>query len=886
VTTLKTVAALPPATQARLAEADRADEEVRRLFVEGDYEAAAGVIRRQLAVRREILGDDHIDVAISMDDLATVHCTVGDFAAAEPLLRQALLLNRRLLGADHPNLARAMNNLSTVIYWQGNHEAATTLCREALAMNRRLLGDNHPHVVTDLGNLGVLLGATGDLTGAEAASREAVARSRTVFGEQSPDLVGSLQNLARNLRRKGDHATAEDLLREALAMSLSLFDEEDATVARSRHDLARQLTISGDYGEAEYLFRRALASDEARYGSHHPQVVFGRYWLANLFSLQGRYAAAETAWIAAREGFEIVRRRTSLGWIERASFMGDWSPFERLAACLARNGKPRSAWEQLEAHLARGLLDALSARISQRVTQGEHDIQKGYLDRLTSLDDQISAIAQSGDSTVTPWTRLDSLRWERERQQTALSLFETDLAATHGELPGGVVGLEGLEGHLAEDEAILAWIDLDGDPHAADPNGEHWACVVRKTGEPRWTRLHGSGEAGAWIAGDGELSALVGDELGRPQQGSSGEEAEARARLCRQRIAPVENHLSGVRHLLVIPSGWMARIPVEALTDAYTVSYAPSATIFVSRGERLRRDAIHGALLAVGDPALYEPGQQDQLTVQDEPIARLRSDAYLPLPGTRAEVETIARLFEDANTDSVPTVMLGSNAREQALCAAAAEGELSRFCFIHLATHAVMNDRTPMQSYLVLSRENLRDAVDRAVRGEAVYDGVITAEQILRTWRLDAELVTLSACETALGMECSGEGYLGFSQALFVAGARSLLLSLWKVEDRATRLLMTRFYENMLGVHRDPRTVGDYQLEPGARAPKAVALHEAKQWLRTLTVEELEAMEPPSARIAERGLVPVEEAPPVSDGDRPYAHPHFWAAFILTGDPR
>ena len=171
-------------------------------------------------------------------------------------------------------------------------------------------------------------------------------------------------------------------------------------------------------------------------------------------------------------------------------------------------------------------------------------------------------------------------------------------------------------------------------------------------------------------------------------------------------------------------------------------------------------------------------------------------------------------------------------------------------------------------------------------RGEAVYDGVITAEQILRTWQLDADLVTLSACETALGKEYAGEGCVGFSQALFAAGARSLLLSLWKVEDHATMLLMTRFYQNMLGVHQERRRVGEYALEPGVRAPKAEALWEAKEWLRALTGEELRAMGAGFDRIADRGLVPVEEPSTAFGDDHPYAHPHFWAAFILTGDPR
>ena len=123
----------------------------------------------------------------------------------------------------------------------------------------------------------------------------------------------------------------------------------------------------------------------------------------------------------------------------------------------------------------------------------------------------------------------------------------------------------------------------------------------------------------------------------------------------------------------------------------------------------------------------------------------------------------------------------------------------------------------------------------------------MTVAEILREWKLDADLVCLSACRTALGREAGGEGYLGFAQAFFAAGARSLLLSLWSVDDRATALLMQRFYQNLrLTSPAEER-----------RTSKAEALREAKAWLRNYTD---------------------------AFGRRPFSHPYFWSAFILIGD--
>ena len=167
---------------------------------------------------------------------------------------------------------------------------------------------------------------------------------------------------------------------------------------------------------------------------------------------------------------------------------------------------------------------------------------------------------------------------------------------------------------------------------------------------------------------------------------------------------------------------------------------------------------------------------------------------------------------------------------------------------------------------------------------EEVADGRITAEQIVRTWDLDAELVVISACQSALGRQTEGEGYLGLAQALFAKGARSLILSLWKVDDEATALLMERFYQNLLGRRSDldrPLT-------------KVEALAEAKAWLRGLTSAERDRLRR-RALGGQRG--PIESLPPLAkstdlqgppggDADHPFAHPYYWAAFILVGDAR
>jgi CHAT domain-containing protein len=180
---------------------------------------------------------------------------------------------------------------------------------------------------------------------------------------------------------------------------------------------------------------------------------------------------------------------------------------------------------------------------------------------------------------------------------------------------------------------------------------------------------------------------------------------------------------------------------------------------------------------------------------------------------------------------------------------------------------------------LILARDALPDADSQLHQGKPVYDGRLTAEEVLSGWKLDCDLVTLSACQTALGKHERGEGFIGFTQAFLLTGSRSVVVSLWKVDDAATALLMQRFYANLLG-KRD-----------GLKQPlsKAEALHEAKSWLRSLTRQQAlkhwAGVSKGVVRDKGRRKLPLAPALPKmkEKEDRPFVHPNFWATFVLVG---
>jgi CHAT domain-containing protein len=256
-----------------------------------------------------------------------------------------------------------------------------------------------------------------------------------------------------------------------------------------------------------------------------------------------------------------------------------------------------------------------------------------------------------------------------------------------------------------------------------------------------------------------------------------------------------------------------------------------------------------------------------------------RRDEIQPLPGSRYEVQAIGALFPQGSSQ----LLLGSDASEQRLDALIARHKLQGFRILHFATHGQIDPVGARQSALLLARDRLPDPLEQQKRGLKMYDGRLTVATIGSDWDMDADLVTLSACETGLGPQGGGDGLLGFTQVLLRKGARSLVLSLWKVDDTATALLMHRFYLNLLGKRPDLK----------APLPRAEALRQAQHWLRDLPRAERDQLaaalshgelrSPPVVKLKPK---PVVKAARSEEPDGPpYAHPYYWAAFVLFGDP-
>ncbi|OUL32058.1 tetratricopeptide repeat protein [Nostoc sp. 106C] len=276
------------------------------LFYEsqGKYAEAEPLYLQALAMRKCLLGEEHPDIASSLNNLANLYESQGKYTEAEPLYLQALAMKKRLLGEEHPDIATSLNNLATLYESQGKYAAAEPLYLQALAMKKRLLGEEHPNIATSLNNLANVYNYLGKCAAAEPLYLQALEMKKRLLGEEHPDVAISLNNLAYLYDCQRNYTAAEPLYLQALQIGKRLLGEEHPDVAISLNNLANLYNSQGRYTEAELLHLQALAMRKRLLGDNHPNVATSLNNLAKLYYSQGKFAEAEPLYLQALAIFE------------------------------------------------------------------------------------------------------------------------------------------------------------------------------------------------------------------------------------------------------------------------------------------------------------------------------------------------------------------------------------------------------------------------------------------------------------------------------------------------------------------------------------------------------------------------------------------------------
>jgi len=271
----------------------------------GLYDREQPLLEEALKLRRQALGNEHVDVATSLNHLGELANLKGDLPGSEALFREALAMRRKLLGKEDPEVAESLHNLGQLLVDRGNFGEAEPLLREALALRRKLLGEEHTDVAKSLTGLGRLMSDTGKFHEAELLYRQALEMRRKVYGPEHLQVAHSMNNLAVMLQEQGDFKGAEVLFREGLAIRRKSLGEEHPEVAMSLANLASVLQDLKQYDEAEKLYRQVLAMRRKLFSEEHPRLATTMNNLATLLQDKGNY---EEAGVLYRQALEMRRK--------------------------------------------------------------------------------------------------------------------------------------------------------------------------------------------------------------------------------------------------------------------------------------------------------------------------------------------------------------------------------------------------------------------------------------------------------------------------------------------------------------------------------------------------------------------------------------------------
>lgn len=881
----------------------------------GKYDTALSLYRTAMRIEQRVLGDQHEQYSISLLKLAAMQTQLGRPDLAEPLQREVVDIRGRTYGKDSLRYAVALGELGKTYITTGDYTQAESLLQQVydiLSRNPDTPLERQLAILNDLALLNSHLN--------QPAEAERIAdQTRALINEHnitgSPAALSILNNLATYYLDLGRIDEATSLLESIVESRTEQLGSDHHITGSTLANLAIAYAENGNTTVALETYDRALRTLRDSLGTDHRDYLLTAANRAGVLMDDGQYQDAFLAYADASLRIQRILARNSIIQSERqqrSQQSRDRGYLNgELSAALDVPSKSVEAVESLWRWKG-----SVTRRQSAYRQVSDNPVLAPRLVELQEVTRELSLVTSRvpeppGNAATSKqrmefaqmqsrWkARFSELTRQREDIEKQIAASSKAFRASQADLTVAAV-----QERLPPRTVLIDFLEYERRLTSRGNRNERFekqflACVVRPTGPPVLITL---GSA-ATLAADVEAFRM---QFHRRNLSPSDRAATAgAARRLRTRLwVPLQNQLGDATTVIICPDTILGTLPFSALPGSKPGEYLIEEyrLVRVPFAHLLPDDDVKppgGRLVLAGDidyGAEPEPaGPAEPAEVHQENLVALRgnpehSGRWEPLDGFREELQVVSELHRRRfGAQSEITTLTGAAATESALLEHAAGTNL-----IHVITHGFFSDGTirsldqlsgsladqrdaenstrflsawvpGMLSGLVMAGANSRPGTDRQ------SDGILRAAEIEATRLTDVDLVVLSACQTGLGAVAGGEGLTGLQRAFQVAGARSVVASLWQVEDVSTQELMKRFYTNLW--HR--------------KMSKIDALRDAQLWLLKHP-DELENLGVTNVRT--RGSIEDLPAPagttPGSSARKLRSDPLFWAAFQLSGDWR
>ncbi|MDW8348110.1 MAG: CHAT domain-containing tetratricopeptide repeat protein [Bacteroidia bacterium] len=746
------------------------------------YKQAEEIFRKLQKLNIHLFGKEHENYISACNNLAILYQTMGKYSEAEILLKEVMQIDKKKLGEDHLEYATTCNNLALVYRYQGRYEEAEALYKKALTIRERKLGMYHNLFVNTCFNLAGLYVELNKYNSAESLFKICVAVYEKVLGAKHPRYANVLGRLGDLYYKKGNYVDAIASYEKAMKIIIENMGANHKSFGIQCNALATVYVEQKKYSVAESLYKKGLDITRLSFEETHPEYSRQLAKLAHLYQIMKRYEEAEKLYtkVLANKMLEVQFNFINLSENEKEkyvdanvnSYFNDFQSFV-IKRYLENPRITEYAYDLVL--VSKGLIFQNIEKIKNRILNSrDKDLVITYTEWKNSKDEYAKIQSLSLEQRRQKKIDLDSIARKINEYEKQLALKSEDFAHTFSTKP---ITWKDIQHALKKNEAAIeiVRIAITKDKFRKEDSILYAALIVKKDipyPDIAVLPLGGIIETKYFTYYRRSIKTKVDDK-------------ESYNVFWK----PIADRLKGIKTVYFSPDGIYHQVNVSTLYNTETKKYVfdeiQVINVTNTRDILEQHKQYSNKSFLIGNP-MFNLGidtKDNEKSIEQWSIENLSQ-----LEGAEREVKQICMFLPNAVT------VTGVAATEEFV------KSLRNPRVLHIATHGYFKKgqyQTSTQAMLNagLLLAGVIDYDRMEIRPLDKEDGKLTAFEVMNMELDSTELVVLSACETGLG-QTSKEGVYGLQRAFKVAGAQSIIMSLWKVNDEATQLLMTKFYEN------------------------------------------------------------------------------------------
>ena len=795
----------------------------------GNYSESIRLYLKSIDIHKTQLQVSFKIYATTVNNLAVAYSKIGDYRKEERLLHESLMLHKDHFGPQHPDYALALSNSAKLHIDLGNYEVAKNELEIAKNIYLKALGGNHPDYAMTLALLAILYYSSWNFVEAEKLNIEALNLLESGIGIDTNEYSTVLNNIALVYLALSDYERAKIKITESIEISRRLLGKDHPDLNKPLLNLALILTKLGDFKEAEEIFTSTAQRIKQIFGETHTDYLAALIQFCELKIACQEYSEASSIILSALEIKQKQARNTFavLSQFEKYTFVKKDDGVYDIAIALQNLDPHNSSIRLYENILFRkGLVLNSTMNVKHFFSASNHDDLKNlyeeWQNRLIALNRFQNMTIQQREIVKSDIQRLEEEAEELDKRINQIS----------SELSGFLILPDynwcTIRDTLKQDEIILDFVKYQNFSEVSVKKYRYGVFITRQEYDTPYFldlidgELFESELLSRYFDNlltienkyfEGKFSGLISDRKKSPDYSGIYEGF----------IAPLLSRLENIKKLYLILDGEMHRINFNTIQNPDTGRYliedfeitqilSPHALTLVKSLKPHKRTAVlfgypnfDSSLEMVTD--INIPGKFDSSETLTLPnIKENVAINYPPLPGTLEEVELLEELLhinnwevesfiqDDANETNLkkvksPTLLLVATHGYFDL---KGETDIKLNDTVIYETKKAFNDPMLKSGLLLAGANNFLSAKDQA-RMFFAENGIFTAHEATMLDLFETDIVILSACDSGTGEIKRGEGVFGLQRGFFSAGAKSVLMSLWKVDDNSTKELMGRF---------------------------------------------------------------------------------------------